>query len=65
MSLSTSDREDISGGMIIIYFCLLIAITIGTVLSNLSHQEVLDRLDDLCQAHYPECVVEQHPGGGR
>ena len=59
MSLSTSDREFIKGAVLPTFFTLLMVILSAAIVLDLYHREVLDRLDDLCRAHYPECIVEQ------
>ena len=58
MSLSQEDREFVERGNVIPWLSLLIFITVITMILSSRVGRNADMLDDLCRAHYPECILE-------
>lgn len=61
MSLNAEDRSDIIAMMIAGFLMLWVTGMVHTWGSGIRHRATMDALDDLCRAHYPECIVETKP----
>ena len=61
MSLNAADRKFLRGLDGSTFFILLMTMWLIHALLMSSIEQNADMLDDLCRAHYPECIVETTP----